>query len=222
MDIDLKKKYAVITGDFIGFSDLPASVRREMYFVLKSCGRDLAEAFPGIMPYEVDVFRGDGWQMLITPPALSLRSALYVRAFVKAHAPEREVDARLAIGIGPIDYVPDGRVSAGDGIAFRLSGKLLDRMSSPKAGSMRFAAIGGDEEALLDGLVRMTGAFADGWTARQSLAVIGALREWPRNKIAGLWTDPISPRAVGKHLERANWHAVDDGLTAFEGALAES
>ena len=99
MDIDLKKDYAVITGDFIGFSDLPAAVRREMYFVLKSWGRDLAEAFPGLMPYEVDVFRGDGWQILITNPTLSLRSALYVRAFIKAHAPVRNVDARFSIGI---------------------------------------------------------------------------------------------------------------------------
>jgi hypothetical protein len=221
VDIDLKQNYAVITGDFIGFSGLPASVRREMYFILKACGRDLVEAFPGIMPYEVDVFRGDGWQMLITSPALSLRSALYVRAFIKAHAPDRTVDLRLSIAVGPIDYVPDGRVSAGDGTAFRLSGKLLDRMSSPKAGSMRFAANGRDDGTLLDGLVRMTGAFADGWTARQSLAVTGALRGWPRNRIAGLWTDPVSPRAVGKHLERANWHAVEHGLTAFEGASAD-
>lgn len=214
-----EEKYAVITGDFMGFSGLPVSVRQEMYFILKTWGRNLAEAFPGLMPYDVDVFRGDGWQILITNPALSLRTALYVRAFIKARAPVRGVDARLSIGIGPIDYVPDGRVSAGDGTAFRLSGKLLDRMTSPKAGSMRFAAEGRDNAALLDGIVRMAGVFADLWTARQSLAVTGALRGWPKNHIAGLWRDPISPRAVGKHLERAHWHGVEHGLSVFEAAL---
>lgn len=216
-----EQKYAVITGDFIGFSGLPASVRQEMYFILKTWGRDLAEAFPGLMPYEVDVFRGDGWQILITNPAFSLRTALFVRAFIKAHAPVRGVDARLSIGMGPIDYVPDGRVSAGDGTAFRLSGKLLDRMTSLKAGSMRFVADGREDAPLLDGIVRMTGVFADLWTARQSLAVTGALRGWPRDRIAMLWKDPISARAVGKHLERANWHGVAHGLTVFEEALKE-
>jgi hypothetical protein len=191
-----------------------------MYFILKTWGRDLTEAFPGLMPYAVDVFRGDGWQILIVNPAFSLRTALYVRAFVKAHAPAPKMDARLSIGIGPIDYVPDGRVSAGDGPAFRLSGKLLDRMTSPKAGSMRFAADGREDAPLLDGIVRMTGAFADLWTARQSLAVTGALRGWSRDKIAELWKDPISPRAVGKHLERAHWHAVAHGLAAFEETLS--
>lgn len=219
MNIDPEQKYAVITGDFIGFSGLPAIVRQEMYFILKTCGHELAEAFTGIMPYEMDVFRGDGWQMLIVNPAYSLRCALFVRAFIKAHAPVKTVDMRMAIGVGKIDYVPEGRVSAGDGAAFRLSGKLLDRMTSPKAGSMRFSANGWDDEPLLDGIAQMIGAFAGLWTARQSLAMTGALREWSRNQIAGLWMDPISTRAIGKHLERAHWHAVNHGLMAFEGAI---
>ncbi len=222
-----EKIYAVITGDFIGFSDLPAEVRQNMYFILKKCGTALSEAFPGIMPYEVDVFRGDGWQVLLTDAVFSLRAALYFRAYIKAHShgknpeqnSEQKIDSRLAIGVGPIDYVPDNRVSAGDGAAFRLSGKMIEQMTSPKFGTMRLAMSGFDEADLLDGIVRMSGAFADFWTDKQSLAMTGALQGWTRKQIGGLWKDTISPQAVGKHLDRANWYAVDHGLRAFEGAM---
>jgi len=221
MNIDSKQNYAVITGDFIGFSDLPAQVRQEMYFVLKACGSKLSEAFPGIMSCEVDVFRGDGWQVLLTNPILSLRAALYFRAYIKAHSPDKNVDSRLSIGIGPIDYVPDNRVSAGDGPAFRMSGKMLDQMISPKSGSMRFVMNGCDEAFLLDGIVRMAGSFADFWTAKQSLAMTGALQGWTRKQIGGLWEDVISIQSVGKYLHQANWYAVNHGLRVFEKAMAK-
>jgi len=216
MKQDPDKIFSVITGDFIGFSDLPASVREEMYFVLKNCGAELSSAFPGMMPYELDVFRGDGWQILIADPALSLRAALYLRAGIKAHAPARHIDSRLAIGVGPIDYVPDNRVSAGDGLAFRLSGKLIEQMNSSKSGTMRFSMNGWDQTPLVDGLVRMAGVFADLWTTKQALAMTGALQGWDRRQISGLWQPSISPQAVGKHLERGNWYAIEHGVRVFE------
>ncbi|MBC2715307.1 MAG: hypothetical protein HF978_08370 [Desulfobacteraceae bacterium] len=225
MKVDPKQNHAIITGDFIGFSDLPVEVRQGMYFILKKCGVALSEIFPGIMPYEVDVFRGDGCQILLTDPVFSLRAALYFRAYIKAHSPEKnseqKIDSRLAIGVGSIDYVPDRRVSAGDGPAFRVSGKMIEQMISPKSGTMRFAMSGFDEALLLDGIVRMTGALADHWTDKQSLAMTGALQKWTRKQIGGLWKDAVSPQAVGKHLERANWYAVDHGLRVFEGAMSK-
>lgn len=203
----------------MGFSNLPASVRQEMYFVLKNCGNRLQEAFPGIMPYEVDVFRGDGWQILLTDPVFVLRAALYFRACLKSRSPSKKIDSRLAIGVGLIDYVPDNRVSAGDGEAFRISGKMLEQMNSPRSGTMRFVMNSDDQGVLLDGIVRMAGAFADAWTARQSLAVTGALQGWSRKQIGGLWKDTISPQAVGRHLERAGWYAVAHGVRVFEDAM---
>ena len=219
MNQDPDKIFTVITGDFIGFSHLPASVRQEMYFVLKNCGSQLSAVFPGIMPYEIDVFRGDGWQILLTDPVLSLRAALYLRACIKAHAPAEHVDSRLAIGVGPIDYVPDNRVSAGDGTAFRMSGKMIEQMNSPKSGTMRFSMNGWDQAQLVDGLVRMAGAFAGLWTAKQALAMTGALQGWDRKQISGLWQPAISPQAVGKHLERGNWYAVEHGVRGFEEGM---
>ncbi|MDA8403403.1 MAG: hypothetical protein M0Z56_04275 [Desulfobacteraceae bacterium] len=241
MRIAPQKNYAVITGDFIGFSLLPAEVRQRMYFVLKACGKALADAFPGILPCEVDVYRGDGWQALINDPALSLRAALFIRAYVRFHLPEEtlvnhsgektgmqpgiQVDTRLAIGVGSIDYVPENRVSAGDGPAFRRSGKLLERMIAPKAGTMRFAAEGaGDIQTgtLLDGITRLAGGLADRWTSKQALSITGALQGWNQQQIVRLWPDGVVPQTVSKHLQKAGWDAIAHGLRVFECVLGES
>jgi len=239
MKIDPKKNYAVITGDFVGFSGLPAEVRQRMYFVLKDCGKDLSKAFPGILPCEIDVFRGDGWQALIHDPALSLRAALFIRAYVRSrfleNTPEKgsglelpasgvAADTRLAIGVGRIDYVPENRAAAGDGPAFRRSGKLLEQMTSPMSDTMRFAAEGVDDVeigSLLDGIVRLTGELAGRWNAEQSRIVTGALQGWTHPQIARLWPDSVGPRPVGEYLQKARWKTITHGLRVFEAALKE-
>lgn len=219
MTVANKHIYAVITGDFIGFSGLPADVRKSMYFVLKDSGARLAGIFSGLMPYELDVFRGDGWQILLKSPVFSLRSALFLKACIKAHSPAGNIDSRMAIGVGPIDYVPDNRVSAGDGAAFRLSGKMIEQMTSPRSGTIRFVMNGGDEVRFLDAIVRMAGGFADRWTPGQALAVTGALTNRNREQISTLWKRKISPQAVGKHLAGANWYAVEHGVRVFEEGM---
>jgi len=239
MKIDPKKNYAVITGDFIGFSGLPAEVRQRMYFVLKECGKELSKAFPGILPCEIDVFRGDGWQALINDSALSLRAALFIRAYVRSQfwrkTPETDsgwkpgasgvtIDTRLAIGIGPVDYVPENRAAAGDGPAFRRSGKLLEQMASPIAGTMRFAADGvcdAQTGRLLDGVALLSGDLADQWSPGQALAITGWLRGWTHLQIARLWPDGIAPQTVGRYLQEAGWNAIQHGLKVFEDALKQ-
>jgi hypothetical protein len=237
MKIEPQKNYAVITGDFIGFSDLPVEVRQRMYFVMKDGGKELSKAFPGILPCEIDVFRGDGWQALLTDPALSLRAALFIRAYVRSRflekMPEKvsgrefsasglTFDTRLAIGVGFVDYVPENRAAAGDGPAFRRSGKLLEQMTSPMAGTIRFAADGvGDFEtgSLLDGIAQLTGDLAARWNAEQSQALIGALQGWTHSQIARLWPNGIAPETVEQYLQEAGLHAIRHGLSVFENAL---
>lgn len=225
--IDTNHIYAVITGDFIGFSHLPAVLREQAYFLLKDCHWELAAAFPGLMPWEVDMFRGDGWQMLLTDPTMSLRIALLVRAFIRGGFGKTvpgdtpAMDARLAIGVGRVDYVPEGRVSAGDGPAFRVSGKLLERMATPKEGTMRLAMAdgGGPAAGLLDGVVRLTGALADAWAPRQALAISGALRGWACKDILGLWPERISKKSVYQRLAKARWTDIAHGLKVFEEGI---
>lgn len=229
MEIDPKKYWGVITGDFIGFSDLDVSVRRRMPQVMVDAGKDLCRALGPIMPWDADVFRGDGWQVLVADPAGVLRAALFFRAYIIAAAGDDGVDTRMAIGIGPVDYVPDGNIAAGDGGAYRASGNLLEKMDSSRHGRLRLGfanpldaltALGLPDEALMDALVRVAGALADRWRSRRARAVVGALKGWPQARIAESWPTRISRQAVGKHLEHAGWHAIAHAVAVFEDKMA--
>lgn len=220
MEIDPSKFYAVISGDFIGFSDLPLKVRKQMYFIVKTGGKQLADAFPGIMPCEVDIFRGDGWQILLTDPVLSLRAALYFRSYIRANTVGVKTDTRMSIAVGKIDYVPENRTSAGDGQAFRLSGRLLDRMGRSKIGSIRFVMENKKSSLALDRIIRQIGVLADNWTPIQAIALTGALQGWTQEQISNHWTGKISDQTLEKHLTQAGWPAIRDGLKAFEEKVA--
>ncbi|RJP41715.1 MAG: hypothetical protein C4548_08820 [Desulfobacteraceae bacterium] len=220
MKVDPAKNYAVVSGDFIGFSGLPAETRESSYHLVKQAGAELARLFPSAMPWEVDMFRGDGWQFVLADPVISLRAALFFRAYLRARAGGHPTDVRLAIGVGPIDYVPDNRVSAGDGTAFRLSGRLLDQIAMQKTGSMRFVM---EDEKLslpLDGITLLIGALADNWTERQARAVAGALQGLTIIQITEQWPDRISRQAVGKHLARTRWPEIRIGLKIFESTAS--
>lgn len=222
-----QKIWGVITGDIIGFSNLDISIRRRMPQVMLEAGKSLCSAFGPVMPWGVDMFRGDGWQALIADPVMVMRAALFFRAYIICATGENKVDTRMAIGIGPIDYVPPGKVSAGDGPAYRASGKMLEKMVSPRQGRIRCAfarnknmdnkmpACMPDDE-LMDAVVRLAGTFGNRWQSRQAKVIIGALTGWSQARIAENWHSNISRQAVGKHLQRAEWTAIAHSLEVFE------
>jgi hypothetical protein len=231
MDMHPNKYWGVITGDFIGFSNLDRSVRRRMPQMVVDAGNSLCGAIGPVMPWDVDVFRGDGWQALLSDPVSALRAALYFRAYMISSAGGDHVDMRMGIGIGPVDYVPAGKVSAGDGPAYRVSGKLLEKMGSPRQGKIRCALAKGEkikkdmsacalDEDLLDVVVRLAATIGDTWRSRRARAMIGALGGWSQARIAENWPEKISRQAVGKHLQGAGWHALSHALDVFESKIA--
>ncbi len=227
MDFHPEKCVAVVTGDFVGFSGLDRTVRSRMPQVIVDAGRSVNKAFGPIVYGDVDVFRGDGWQALIVEPRSALRAALFFRAYIIGVTEDRGVDTRIAIGVGPVDYVPPEKIAAGDGAAYRVSGKLLGKMGSARAGRIRCAFADGSETGsafvngltdgdLIDCVVRLAGAMGDNWRSRRALAVTGALKGWSHDRIARHWPGQISRQAVGKHLQKAGWHAIAHALVVFE------
>lgn len=214
--IDTGRIHAVITGDIIGFKKLPLDIRKNMHHTLRVANRELRSAFPGLLPYDISVFRGDGWQMLLADPVMALRAALLTRGLIRSSVSSHRMDTRLAIGIGGIDYVPENHVTAGDGEAYRCSGKLLSEMDGTRQGTMRYAYPGVPEASALDAIVRLTGALADRWSDRMASAMVGVLQGKNQDRIAGEWSPPVTRQAVGKHLERAAWPAIRQALEIFE------
>ena len=187
---------------------------------MEDAAAEISRVLPGALPHGIDVFRGDGWQTLSIRPAWALRICMHIRGYVRIHIGHPRADTRMAIGVGCVDYVPEGRVSAGDGPAFRHSGKLLEQMSARHGGSMRYSRPDDPGSYLMDALVRSVGELADGWRPLQAKAVVGRLRGLNQKTIAAQWNPPVSAQAVSRHLKQARWAAVEQAISAFEAAHA--
>lgn len=173
--------------------------------------------FGTAIPLGADIYGGDTWQMLLSEPKTALRAGLLYRAHLKASMDN--TDTRLVIGVGTIDFVPSGRVSEGEGEAFRVSGRLLSEGTS--SSRMRFSAPRHPEWDFIDLAVCLLDALiVRQWTTKRALAITGALRGWTQEKIAGLWNPPIRQQSVVDHLQGAAWEATEQTLDAFERCLS--
>ena len=220
MKIEKGKFYAVITGDIVGFSKLPTEQRQRLSHVMKKGSETLQKAFLGSVPLETDVFRGDSWQLLVSDATVSLRVGLFLRAYLRAAMGMSKFDTRLAIGVGTVDFVPDDRVSKGDGQAYRHSGNALEQMT--RASNMCFHFPGLAIEESLDVLVHLIDVLAMNWSDKQALAITGALQGLKQEKIGSLWKPPITQQSVNRHLQRAGWFAIEKAIGFFEKQLSKA
>lgn len=211
---------AVITGDLINSSKLSPKEWEKLHAVMNEGSRLLRESFKEIVPLDVDIFRGDSWQMLVLEPAKALRISLFYRAMIRAKMEMRSLDTRMAIAIGKIDSIPKTRVSEGHGEAYKLSGEALDSLYRSKSGNLYFVHENDEHAATLDIIVRLIDAIATRWTDKQALAISGALKGMKQEDIADkLWEKKITQQAIAQHLSRAGWNALEKGIDFFEKKL---
>ncbi len=218
MEIDPDRYYAVISGDFIGFSRLSVNTRRGMYGFVKTAGNALTHAFPGIMPWDVDMFRGDGWQMALSDPVYALRAALFFSACLRFQTRCIPIALRMAIAVGQIDYIPENKVSAGDGSAFRMSGKLLDKISRIKTPALRFIMEHHRAAKQLNRIVLQAGRMSGSWTCPQAKAMMTALRHIPDHS-GGLSALKYPSNSGTRNLQSAGWEKILSLIARFEETL---
>jgi len=221
MKIEKGKLYAVITGDIVGFSKLPEVQRQMLDRIMKEGSKAVRKAFKGSIPLEVDVFRGDSWQLLISDIAVSLKVGLFLRAHLRAAMGTGKFDTRMAIGVGTVDFVPDDRVSKGDGQAYRHSGNALEQMTKASNMCFRFPEREIIEESI-DVLVHLIDVLARNWSDKQALAITGVLQGLKQEKIGSLWKHPITQQSVNRHLQRAGWFAIEKAIGFFKKQLSEA
>jgi hypothetical protein len=214
MKVELDRLYGVISGDIVASTKI-GPIERERLFALMKQGSAALQEWLGkrAMPLEIDVYSGDSWQILLTAPGKSLAAGLFFRAHLLASTPRR--DTRLAVAVGPIDFVPGRKASEGDGAAFRLSGQLL--VSDLGKRRMGFAAHDLDAARRWDVVFDLIDAIASiQWRQKQARAVLGALRGWTQEEIGARWEPPIEQSSVFGHLQRAGWAAISRSIARFE------
>ncbi|MDP2216118.1 MAG: SatD family protein [Methanolobus sp.] len=122
---------AVITGDLVRSSEIEYNDRELVVSCLHESFRSVEELLQLhnaiLLPFEI--FRGDSFQIVITLPERALLVSMLLSLRLNLSNREKDIAARISIGIGTIDYIPaSGNVGEADGVAFRLSGKMLDSM----------------------------------------------------------------------------------------------
>ena len=211
--------YAVLTGDVVGSSKLEDAARRELPGALQQAAAAARALLGKAVPLDADVFRGDGWQLVVADAKLGLRAAVFFRAYLHGRAAPSGLVSRIAIGIGPIQFVPQGQVSQGDGPAFRESGKALESM--PKMRRLALSVAGTKTPAGIGPVIDLMDTVMERWTEKQALAVVGMLQGMPQSQIAGLWSPAVTQPVVARHLRQAGWEAVAAGLAYVENTLDE-
>lgn len=214
--IDKERHYAILTGDIVGSSELSAAQRKKLLTALQDTSKELRSLYKDVIPFDADIFRGDSWQLLVTQPNLSLRIALLFRSTLKGKMEIRNFDSKIFIGIGSIDSLPGKRVSLGSGQAFVLSGRGLEKLKNYRMG-IDYPAFGKNDYLKL--VIQLVDVFASNWTVKQSIAVSGALKGWPQQKIAESWgDDKLTQQAVHKHLLSAFWLPIEEVLEKIESS----
>lgn len=206
--------YAVLTGDLVASSKFSGEDRQRMVEVLKGAFRSVGELQ---QPAGFEIHRGDSFQGLMEDPSHALAASLLIRSSLRKEQPDSSPenwDARTAIGIGTIEYLPD-RISEGNGEAYRRSGPLLDEMKGGRRLRLHTPWQAVDEElntqaALLDAVIAK-------WSSAQAEVVFELLGGRSRKEIGR--NLGISQAAVHYRVKGAGWEAIERFLERYRSLI---
>ncbi len=211
---------AVLTGDIIGSSKMDPQERIALYETFPRLSAMLKECYPSDVSYRISNFRGDGWQLIVDHTGKSLEIGLFIRTYIRFMFKKRRLDTRIAIGVGAVNFIPADNVSAGDGAAYTVSGRLLETLSTSRMG-IGFTS---ESDSLVKSGAMITVELIDHivtfWGAGQCQAVFWALQGYNQKEIAERWLpQPIKQPSVSTSLANSGWTRVRDSLAFFEKAL---
>ncbi|TVP48682.1 MAG: hypothetical protein EA350_02970 [Gemmatimonadales bacterium] len=202
--------HAVLTGDLVASAEsTPESVDAAVRALETAAGQ--VGLWTG-RDTHFTRFRGDGWQLYLDTPDLSLAAVLLLVATLRAR--RTELETRIAVGFGTINKLGETGNGLADasGEAFTLSGRALDEM--PRHRRIALAGPGvvqGWHDALFDLVLWIAGR----WTPEQAEAVSLALDPRERRtqaEIAGMLG--VTRQAVQARLSGAGWDALAGAVAA--------
>lgn len=213
-----KKIYAVLTGDVVNSSDSTGDEKDVLISSIKDAFNTVEKNIKSERPFPAfDIFRGDSFQGVLPHPGDALKAALIIRSSLIKQAEnykEADWDARIAIGIGAIDYLSDN-ISESDGPAYRNSGPVLDNLKTDNKLAITTPIEEHNNEfsascALLDAVISK-------WTPPQAGITLRLLQNQPKKKI-GKELD-ISQAAVHYRVKTAGWFAVEKFLERYQQVM---
>lgn len=208
------KIIGVITGDVIASSK---TGRDELLKNLKEILEKINTFQPQLkLPFEL--YRGDSFQGIVIQPEETLRYSLLIRTHLKKKETLGGRDARIAIGIGKVDFIEDS-ISESDGEAFRNSGPVLDTLKEENIG-LKVRTPWEQINKEFDVSLVLADAIIKRWTVAQVEVIHESLLAKKQTEIAEKLG--ISQSAVNQRLKAANWEAIHKLITRFTTIIKEA
>jgi predicted DNA-binding protein YlxM (UPF0122 family) len=208
-----EKMFAVLTGDLIGSSRFNTEKQRdEVLSILKDSFNKIES--PEITASHFAIHRGDSFQGVLSRPEEALKAAIIIRASLLSKPLENiRLDARIAIGMGKIDYLPVDQVGEGDGEAFRYSGMELDKMKKGER-NLTIKTPWPEMNEELQTECALLNALIYRWTKEQAEAIMYQIQGYKQEEIAEKLE--ISQSAVFQRLRNGGAWAVQVFLERFK------
>lgn len=203
------KIYAVMTGDIIGSTRLTERFGRSWVDDL----RDSLDYLKKNSLVPPSIFRGDSFQIATSNPDSAIKDAIILRlkliSSFKVDETYPRLDARIAIGLGKIDYLPTGKdnynIGEMSGEAFRNSGQLLDRNLKGDR-NLIVKTPWPEVDAEMDIHCLVVDRLISKWTTKQCAAVMYKLDDYNLKEIGEKLN--ISFSAVGRRLKKTDYDIV--------------
>lgn len=213
--------YAVITGDVAGSSRFEGEERQKLLAAMKQSFAEVTEICGSeAIAFPFEIFRGDSFQGVFRQPQFALKAGIIIRANLRKSfrtTLRDAVDARIAVGIGTISMLPDGRGGEGDGQAYRNSGPLLDKMLKDSR-LLRIVTPWDVVNQELEVECALADTIVSRWSSLQAEVVIEFWKGKTQEQMAGLLN--ISQPGIRKRIQATNIMAVDVFDKRFSGLLA--
>jgi len=206
---------AVLTGDIIHSSGLGPRELQSVRLSLINAVGTVRGWKRGLVKGQIEFFRGDGWQLLVTHPAMAMRVGIFLRASLLAAG---VADTRIAIGLGGVEKSSSQKVSLSRGPAFVLSGHALDNMTQYSSVAIEVPKSAGLLASWLPVVGHLCSSLIEQWTRRQAELVCAVIdpKRPDYETVAQTLKPAVSKQAVAKGLRGARWHAIHEAIDQFE------
>lgn len=210
----MKKFYTVMTGDLVSSS---TKERKSLLMELKRALDTFITKKTALPISGYELYRGDSFQGVIDEPEEALKKVLQIRTYLKKSSKNPDSDARIAIGIGTIDY-PANSIAESDGEAFRNSGPVLDEMKNEMKIKLKTPWKVVNEE--MEVQLVLADAIISRWSASQAEVISKSLEGHKQTEIAS--SLGISQSAVNQRLKAANWEAIEQLIERYHYLIQTS
>lgn len=207
---------AVLTGDIVASTRQADQTVDLAMQVLAEKAREFGHWSSPSQDTRFTRFRGDGWQVLLAEPKLTLRAAVVFQGALIAMG----LKGRIFIGVGQIDRPGTSSLADASGEAFERSGRGLDAMGSAWTMGIDGTGVRLEDHLILD----LIGERIGRWTPPQAEAATLYLASRTRIRtLAEIGADlGISPQAVNDRLRGAGAATIASVLRRWEAAKALS